>query len=202
MKSYKEYNDSELLYLICEKNEDAYDVLYKKYLPIVEIKAKKYINFGKTKGLDINDLVQEGMIGLNEAIKDFKENKNIKFSTFASLCIERQISSSIKKANRQKHKNLNDSISIDDDFSKEAKTLLEKLFNKNELDPSEKMIKDETEKEINDKLKKILSPLEVQVLNYRIKGYEYKEIAERLNKSYKSIDSTIQRIKNKLKNNY
>ncbi len=202
MKNYKEYNDSELLYLIYEKNEVAYDVLYKKYLPIVEIKSRKYINFGKNKGLDINDLIQEGLIGLNESIKDFDESKNIKFSTFASLCIERQISSSIKKADRLKHKNLNDSISIDDDFSKEAKTLLEKLFDKNELDPSEKIIKDETEKELNEKIKKILSPFEVQVLKYRLKGYEYREIAEKLNKTYKSIDSTIQRIKNKIKNNY
>lgn len=202
MKNYKEYNDSELLYLIYEKNEVAYDVLYKKYLPIVEIKSRKYINFGKNKGLDINDLIQEGLIGLNESIKDFDESKNIKFSTFASLCIERQISSSIKKADRLKHKNLNDSISIDDDFSKEAKTLLEKLFDKDELDPSEKIIKDETEKELNEKIKKILSPFEVQVLKYRLKGYEYREIAEKLNKTYKSIDSTIQRIKNKIKNNY
>ena len=82
MTLYKEYNDFELLYLTCSEDEEAYDILYNKYKPIVEIKAKKYLRYGQGKGLDINDLIQEGMIGFSEAIRDFKTQKDVKFSTF------------------------------------------------------------------------------------------------------------------------
>lgn len=199
MKSYEEYNDFELLYLTCAENEEAYDILYNKYKPLVEIKAKKYLRFAQNKGLDFNDLMQEGMIGLSEAIRDFKTQKDVKFSTFANICIERQINSAITKANRMKHRSLNESLSLDEKLTDDDKSLIETIFDTKELDPSEYVIDLETKKEFYENVKKNLTSFELQVLMLRMKNYDYKEIASILNKSYKSIDSALQRIKNKLK---
>ncbi len=199
MISYEDYNDFELLYLTCAENEEAYDILYNKYKPLVEIKAKKYLRFAQNKGLDFNDLMQEGMIGLSEAIRDFKTQKEVKFSTFANMCVERQINSAITKANRMKHRSLNESLSLDGKTTDDDKSLIETILDTKELDPSEYVINLETKKEFYEEVKKKLTSFELQVLMLRIKNYDYKEIAAKLNKSYKSIDSALQRIKNKLK---
>lgn len=199
MVSYDEYNDFELLYLTCAENEEAYNILYNKYKPLVEIKAKKYLRFAQNKGLDFNDLMQEGMIGLSEAIRDFKTQKDVKFSTFANICIERQINSAITKANRMKHRSLNESLSLDEKLTDDDKSLIETILDTKELDPSEYVIDLETKKEFYEEVKKNLTAFELQVLMLRMKNYNYKEIATKLNKSYKSVDSALQRIKNKLK---
>jgi RNA polymerase sporulation-specific sigma factor len=196
---YEEYNDFELLYLTCSENQEAYEVLYSKYKPLVEIKAKKYLKYAKSKGLDLNDLIQEGMIGLSEAIRDFKEQKDVKFSTFANMCIERQINSAITKANRVKHKLLNESLSLDDKASDCDKPLMDIIFDDKESDPINYVVLVEEKQELYEKLKKSLTSLELEVLTLRLKDFDYKEIAVKLNKSYKSIDSTLQRVKNKLK---
>lgn len=199
MKPYNEYNDFELLYLTCEENEEAYDILYKKYRPIVEIKAKKNLVYVKSRGLEFNDLVQEGMIGLSEAIRDFKTQKEVKFSTFATMCIERQINSAITKANRKKHRTLNESLSLDDKTSDDNKSLIETVFDKNDTDPSQYLIDLETKNELYEKIRHKLTKYEIDVLDLRVKDYSYIEIAVKLNKSYKSIDSALQRIKSKIK---
>jgi RNA polymerase sporulation-specific sigma factor len=197
---YKNYNDFELLYLIGDGNEDANDIIYKKYKPVIELKAKKYYNYSLNKGLEYNDLVQEGMIGLSEAIKDFKDIKDVKFSTFASLCIERQISSVIIAASRKKYKLLNDSISLDyvDDDVKTS--LMDYIADEKEMDPLEKFINAETELEVLEKIKDNLTDFENQVLELKLNNFNYKEIAEILDKSIKSIDNALQRIKTKVKN--
>lgn len=197
--NYKDYNDFELLYLVCEQNEEAYEILYNKYKPIVELKAKKYLKYAATKGLDYNDLIQEGMIGLSEAINDFKVQKDVKFSTFASLCIDRQISSAVLAANRKKHMVLNDSISLDDKVINNTKSLLEIIFDKKDSDPSEYIVSLETETETYNMIMKELTPFEKEVFDLKLKNFSYKEITEILGKSYKSIDSALQRIKGKLK---
>lgn len=199
MTLYSEYNDFELLYLTCSENEEAYDILYNKYKPVVEIKAKKYLRFAQDKGLDINDLMQEGMIGLSEAIKDFKVQKEVKFSTFANMCIERQINSAITKANRMKHRSLNESLSLDNRSTEDDKPLIETVLDTKDNDPSSYIIDLENRKEFYDKIEKVLTPFELNVLDLRLKNFDYKEIANKLDKSYKSIDSALQRIKNKLK---
>jgi RNA polymerase sporulation-specific sigma factor len=198
MFKYKEYNDFELLYLICEQDEDAYEILYNKYKSIVDLKAKKYVNFVSNKGLDYNDLVQEGMIGLSEAIRDFKIDKEIKFSTFANLCIERQINTAIIKANRKKYKALNDSVSLDEKFSDNDCSLFNFIFDNNEKDPGNYLVDIETRMETYNKIKTKLTALERKVFDLKINNFEYKEIAMKLGKSYKSVDSALQRIKNKL----
>jgi RNA polymerase sporulation-specific sigma factor len=199
MSLYDEYNDFELLYLTCGENEEAYDILYNKYRPIVAIKAKKYLRFAQGIGLDLNDLTQEGMIGLSEAIRDFRTQKDVKFSTFANMCIERQINSAISKANRIKHRSLNESLSLDNKMTEDDKPLIDTIFDTKGSDPSEYLVDLENQKELYDKVKKQLTPFELEVLWLRLKNFDYKEIALKLDKSYKSVDSALQRIKKKLK---
>jgi RNA polymerase sporulation-specific sigma factor len=199
MLEYKEYNDFELLYLICEQSEDAYEILCKKYMPIVEIKTNKYLKYAISRGLDYNDLIQEGMIGLSEAIRDFKTQKDVKFSTFASLCVERQINTAIIRANRKKHKLLNESLSLDNATNDTDRSLMDSLFDKKDNDPGEYLIDLETEKETYNKIITMLTPFEKEIFDLKLNNFDYKEIATKLGKSYKSIDSALQRIKKKLR---
>ena len=110
---YNDENDYELLYLIKEENEDAKEVFFEKYRPLVEMKANKFYSMYKNNGYELNDLIQEGMLALNSAIKDYEHEKDVKFNTFANVCIDRQLLSYIRDFNRQKHQVLNSSVSID-----------------------------------------------------------------------------------------
>ncbi len=199
MVDYKDYNDFELLYLICEQNESAFEILHNKYKLVVEIKAKKSLKQGLNSGLDYNDLVQEGMIGLNEAIRDFKLTKDVKFSTFANLCIDRQISSAIITANRKKHKILNESLSLEEKIFNSNQSLKDIVHDNKNNNPSDYIIEMETENETYNRIKGVLTPFEKKVFDLKANNFNYKEIADILGKSYKSIDSAIQRIKAKLR---
>ena len=125
---YKNINDYQLIYLVEEKDENALNILYDKYKPIVDLKAKKYLKYGKKIGLEYEDLYQEGMLGLSEAIVSFDQEKNAQFKTFANLCMERQIFSLLKKASRKKHTLLNDSVSLDEKINDDEYTLLDVFF--------------------------------------------------------------------------
>ncbi len=195
---YKEYEDQELIYLIAESSEEASNILYKKYKNLINLKVKKYLTQAKKVGLDYNDLFQEGMLGLSDAINSYKDMKNTKFSSFANLCIDRQLYTALAKAGRKKHSLLNESFSLDFVSEEDDKPLMNFLFNKTD-DPSIKFDNKESKKQLMMFLKNNLTNLEKEVLVLRIKGYEYKEISKILNKSYKSIDSALQRIRNKIK---
>ncbi|MGI6329474.1 MAG: sigma-70 family RNA polymerase sigma factor [Bacilli bacterium] len=199
MMNYKDYNDYELLYLIQDNNERATELLYEKYRFIVELKAKKKVRYAKGKGLDYNDLVQEGMIGLSEAIRDYRDDRNAKFSTFANLCIERQIGSALLRANRKKHQILNESLSLEDSIFDNDKPLSDYIPDQQEIDPGEYLIDLESGKEIYDKISSLLTPLEQQVFELKVCGFNYQEIGLIINKSYKSVDSALQRIKSKIR---
>ncbi len=194
---YKDYNDNELIYLIGEKNEEASNILYEKYSEVVNMKAKKYVNYAKNIGLDYSDLIQEGMVGLTEAIKYYKEQRDTTFSTFANICIEREIISALKKLQRKKHAALNNSLSLDYSIDENGKTILDFICT-DDSDPSIKLENEDELRRIYDYLDKELTKQERQVFNLKMYGFEYKEIARLLNKSYKSIDSTLQRIKLKI----
>ena len=112
IKTYQE-DDSELLYLIEDNNEDAKELIYKRYSNVISYYSKKYYPLIQGKGLDEADLYQEGMLGLHEAINHFKEQKDIKFSTFAFICIKRKIITALRNASRKKYSILNNSLSID-----------------------------------------------------------------------------------------
>lgn len=195
---YKEYNDQELIYLIAENNEDASNILYNKYKDIVNMKAKKYMVYASKVGIEYKDLVQEGMVGLSEAIKCYSDHKDTGFATFANICIDREILSILKKMGRKKYSSLNDSLSLDYKIDNSGKTLMDILYDY-ASDPSIKIDKEEKLKELYERLYKELSPFEKNVFDLKMCGFEYKEIGNLLNKSYKSIDSALQRIRVKVR---
>lgn len=198
-KIYKVYdNDNELLYLVSENNEDANKILFEKYKPIIDLKVKKYINIVSNKGIDYNDLYQEGLIGLDEAIKGYVEKKDYKFSTFATLCIDRKICSAVRKASRKKHSMLNDSYSLDYKLD-EDKSFIDTFISTSTESTEDMLISKENNEYLIKRISEELTALEKQVFNLRLNGKTNKEIGEILNKSYKSIESAIFRIKNKIK---
>ncbi len=194
---YKDYDDNELLYLINESNEDASNILYEKYKNIVSIKIKKYLKYANKLGLEYSDLYQEGMVGLSEAIEGFKSSKETKFSTFANICIERQIFSALTKSSRKKHTILNDSLSLDNTYDDNL-SLLNFVFDRNS-DPGVYLENKERVEELYKKIIDVLTDLEKEVFKLKINGFDYKEISEIINKSYKSVDTAIQRIKTKIR---
>lgn len=194
---YDDYNDNELIYLIYDFNEDANRILHEKYYKIIKIKVAKYRALAKRMGLDTCDLMQEGLLGLEEAINSYRDNKDMKFSSFANMCIERQILSVVNYHSRKKHSFLNDSCSIDAEDEK-GRTMLDYSL-KSDTDPLMMMEKEEEKNSIYDLMTKDLSKLEKEVFELKLNGLDYREIARLLNKSYKSIDSALQRIRVKLK---
>ncbi len=194
---YDDYNDNELIYLIYDFNEDANRILHEKYYKIIKIKVAKYRALAKRIGLDTCDLMQEGLLGLEEAINSYRDNKDMKFSSFANMCIERQILSVLNYHSRKKHTFLNDSCSIDVEDEK-GRTMLDYSL-KSDIDPLMMMEKEEEKNSIYDLMTKDLSKLEKEVFELKLNGLDYREIARLLNKSYKSIDSALQRIRVKLK---
>ena len=197
---YKDHNDYELLYLVSENNEDAKEIFFDKYKSIVELKAKKLYPYVMNKGYELNDLIQEGMIGLSQAINDYKEQKNVQFSTFASICIERQIMTFVRDVNRQKHKILNDSLSIDSTIDKKGRPLMEIAFDEKNRNPEDSLIELDEEVEMLAKIKSVLTDKEYEVFELRLQGFSYQEMALLLNTTRKSIDGTISRIKSKISN--
>ena len=194
---YDDYNDNELIYLIYDFNEDANRILHEKYYKIIKIKVAKYRALAKRIGLDTCDLMQEGLLGLEEAINSYRDNKDMKFSSFANMCIERQILSVLNYHSRKKHTFLNDSCSIDVEDEK-GRTMLDYSL-KSDIDPLMMREKEEEKNSIYDLMTKDLSKLEKEVFELKLNGLDYREIARLLNKSYKSIDSALQRIRVKLK---
>lgn len=195
--NYSDYNDYELLSYIEENNEDANNIIFKKYEPIIVYTANKLYKYCKNSGLEKNDLIQEGMLGLNEAINSFNANKNASFYTYARTCIQRKIISVVIRTKRLKHKFLNESISIemeDDSFYKS-----DIILSDNSLNPEKRMIDNEEEKNLINDIEVLLTDFEKQVFELKIAGFSYKEIAEILDKDVKSVDNAVQRIRVKAK---
>ena len=191
---YKDYNDYELLEYIYEGNEEANNIIIKKYEPLIIKIATKMLPFCKNNGLEKSDLVQEGMIGLNHAIDRYQEMENILFYTYARKCIERKIMSVVIASNRNKNKILNESISYDDEDN-----FLNKFIKSDDYNPEETVLNIELEENLKNKIINVLTDFEEQVFSLLVTGFTYKEISEMLDKDQKSIDNAIQRIKAKIK---
>ncbi|MGG3449701.1 MULTISPECIES: RNA polymerase sporulation sigma factor SigH [Bacillaceae] len=189
-------NDEQLVELVHNGNSDALDYLIHKYRNFVRAKARSYFLIGADK----EDIVQEGMIGLYKAVRDYKGDKLSTFKAFAELCITRQIITAIKTATRQKHIPLNSYISLDKPIYDEEsdRTLMDVLTGVKVTDPEELMINREQFTSIEGKVNELLSDLERQVLALYLDGRSYQEIAEELNRHVKSIDNALQRVKRKL----
>ncbi|WP_341300952.1 RNA polymerase sporulation sigma factor SigH [Lysinibacillus sp. FSL H8-0500] len=195
-KDFEQFNDEELIEMVHQGNTDALDYLITKYRLLVRAKARSYFLIGADK----EDIVQEGMIGLYKAIRDFKGDKLASFRAFAELCITRQIITAIKTATRQKHIPLNSYISLDKPiFDEESdRTLMDVLTGAIMDDPEELMIHREEFGYLEEKMSEILSELERQVLALYLDGQSYHEISAKLNRHVKSIDNALQRVKRKL----
>lgn len=195
-KNYKELTDDELVILAREKDELAVKELLTRYDFIIKVKARKYY----APGLDNNDLVQEGNIGLLNAIRDYKLEHPTSFRIFCELCIQRQIITAIKTATRQKHMPLNQYLSFDKPmFEDESdRTMHDVIENRKTFGPEDIVIGQESIWEILTKLKDRLSPFEAKVLEGQLLKLSYREIADSLNKHVKSVDNAMQRIRNKL----
>lgn len=193
---YDLLEDEELVELIHEGESEALDYLINKYRNFVRAKARSYFLIGA----DREDIVQEGMIGLYKAIRDFKGDKLASFKAFAELCITRQIITAIKTATRQKHIPLNSYVSLDKPiFDEESdRTLMDVISGAKFLDPEELLINREKLSNIEGKMMELLSDLERKVLALYLDGRTYQEISDELDRHVKSIDNALQRVKKKL----
>lgn len=188
--------DEELVMYAHEGDVAALEHLINKYKNFVRAKARSYFLIGA----DREDIVQEGMIGLYKAIRDFRNDKLSSFRAFAELCITRQIITAIKTATRQKHIPLNSYVSLNKPIYDEEsdRTLLDILTAAKITDPEELIISREELVSIESKIGEILSGLELEVLMSYLQGKSYQEIACDLDRHVKSIDNALQRVKRKL----
>lgn len=193
---YTHLEDEDLIDLVHKGDGEALDFLIHKYRNFVRAKARSYFLIGADK----EDIVQEGMIGLYKAIRDFKEDKLSSFKAFAELCITRQIITAIKTATRQKHIPLNSYVSLDKPIYDEEsdRTLMDVISGAKVMDPEELFINQEEFDHIEVKMSELLSDLERKVLSLYLDGQSYQEISEELNRHVKSIDNALQRVKRKL----
>ncbi|OIJ16262.1 RNA polymerase factor sigma-70 [Anaerobacillus arseniciselenatis] len=193
---FEEMEDEYLVEYVREGDSGALEYLINKYKNFVRAKARSYFLIGA----DHEDIVQEGMIGLYKAIRDFKGDKLSSFKAFAELCITRQIITAIKTATRQKHIPLNSYVSLDRPIYDEEsdRTLLDVICGNRVTDPEELLINQEEFDDIELKMGEILSDLERKVLMLYLDGRSYQEISVDLNRHVKSIDNALQRVKRKL----
>lgn len=193
---YDAIEDEKIIADAREGDPEALEYLIKKYKNFVRAKARSYFLIGADK----EDIIQEGMIGLYKAIRDFNEDKLTSFRAFAELCITRQIITAIKTATRQKHIPLNSYVSLNKPIYDEEsdRTLLDVLTGVQITDPEELIIGREEIKSIESKIGEILSDLEWEVLMSYLQGKSYQEIAVDLDRHVKSIDNALQRVKRKL----
>lgn len=193
---YDIMTDEDIVETVRDGDSEALEYLIHKYKNFVRAKARSYFLIGA----DREDIVQEGMIGLYKAIRDFQGDKLASFRAFAELCITRQIITAIKTATRQKHIPLNSYVSLDKPIYDEEsdRTLLDVICGTRVTNPEELMINKEEFSGLEDKMGEILSQLERQVLMLYLDGRSYQEIAVDLKRHVKSIDNALQRVKRKL----
>jgi len=180
-------------------DDTALGELLERYRPFVRMKARSYF----LVGADREDVVQEGMIGLYKAVRDFDRDHTASFRGFADLCITRQIISAVKSATRHKHGPLNWSVSLDlpvgdDDGSDNSTATVADRVAVDLHDPAESVIHRDELTELQQRFSQVLSELEADVLRRYVAGHTYQEIAEALNRQVKSIDNALQRIKRKV----
>ena len=196
MEQYNLLSDEELISRLREGHEDIRDYLMEKHKNLVRKKARALYLIGG----DNDDLIQEGMIGLYKAIRDFDPERGASFHTFADLCISRQLYTAVQASQRQKHQPLNSYVSLSDSDNEEqtssrASYAANDVRNRN---PEELFIARENLEDMEDLIEKKLSRFEREVLRYYLSGMNYSQIADTLGKSSKATDNALQRIKKKI----
>lgn len=196
MESYEKKTDEELIEALRAGEHEITDYLMNKYKNLVRKKAKALYLIGG----DTDDLIQEGMIGLFKAVRDYRPDKESSFYHFADLCIARQMYTAVEASQRKKHAPLNSYIPLyADTEDAEASHLAGAFSAVDELDPESILINEENLKAFQKKVVDTLSSMEQEVLTYYLQGFDYLQIAEAMGKEAKSIDNALQRLKKKLK---
>lgn len=196
-RNFSDMTDEEIVKIIKETgNHDAQDYILDKYKRIVKLKARSYF----LSGAGSEDIIQEGMIGLYKAVRDYQADRNASFRVFADLCINRQIITAIKASTRQKHIPLNSYVSLnkatfDDDSSQ---SFIDFIPEEDLSNPETVFIGQEDKNLIENHIGKVLSGFEIKVLHLYLQGKSYAEIALEVNKPEKSIDNALQRVKRKV----
>ncbi len=195
-EDFTQMSDDELIEHIHQGDCEAQEVLIKRYKNFVLAKSRSYF----LVGADREDIVQEGMIGLYKAIRDYRIERLASFRAFAELCITRQIITAIKAATRQKHQPLNSYISLNKPIYDEEsdRTLLDVLKSGKLSNPEQLFIGKETYQLIEGEINEMLSDLEYDVLQEYLEGKSYQDIADSIDKHVKSVDNALQRVKRKL----
>lgn len=188
-KEYEGISDEELIGRAQKGEKKLEEFLIDKYKGMVRKKAHAMFLIGGEQ----EDLIQEGMIGLFRAVRDYRPDKNASFATFANLCVERQMYKAIEISGRQKHRPLNSYISLSEENSP-----LKNTEDTKQQNPEEIIIDRENADLMEERIKKRLSPFENQVLAFYLEGLDYHQIARQMEKSPKSIDNALQRIRNKI----
>ena len=192
--NYNNFSDEELIEKLRSGDTEIADYIMEKYKPLV----RKKTNAMYLIGGEPEDLIQEGMIGLFKAVRDFNPEKEVSFFAFAEVCISRQLYSALEASNRKKHIPLNTYISFSNQDEPDGVNL-EQMITEQTISPEQMMIEREGKQEFFDKLEEKLSPMERKVLYLYLEGSSYIQIAEHMGKTPKSIDNTLQRIRGKIK---
>lgn len=194
-ENFASLSDEETVLLAQKGNDRALDFLLGKYSAYVKNKSLSYYIAGAGR----DDIIQEGMIGLFKAIRDFSAVRGVSFRTFADVCVTRQIITAVKNASRQKHAPLNFYISLNKPLSdkEESDTFEDILDREHALSPEEIIIKKEDADILGSEMRRILSRFELEVLSLYLRGNSYVKIAEAIGKDPKSVDNALQRIKKK-----
>lgn len=196
--NYKNINDYEQLYLISEQDDEATSIIYEKYKPIVYSLAYKNLKLISNYGVDIDELVQEGFIGLTKAISSYNNNMSVMFYTFATLCIERQMKTFCKKFYTKKQKALNNKISIDIDADSFSNYFIELKEDENSNKNPMAYLENSYYNELCVNFKHSLSNRNSLIFELRCNGFKNVEICNLLDISMSIVERSIQEIKKKL----
>ena len=194
MKNYEEYTDEELVDRLHQGENEIMDYILEKYKPLV----RKQTNALFLIGGENEDLIQEGMIGLFKAIRDYNDTKEATFFYFAQLCIKRQLASALEASNRKKHIPLNNYVSFSSDENDNV-AALEASISQGVESPEQMVLEQEKVIEFKEQIRAKLSKMEKEVLNLYLEGYNYTQIAKIMEKTPKSIDNALQRIRQKIR---
>lgn len=196
---YDEFNDYELIAKFYEGYEEAKEILYSKYLYIIETELKKSSKIAYMLGCDRGELYQEALVGLSDALTNYREDKDAALSSFITLCVNRRIQNALKKASRPKNKMINNTLSLEEAYGRCNIPLMNLISDENANNPLESLVREENLLKTEEKIKNLLSENEYEVFLLLQKGLKYDKIAETLQINMKKVDNTIQRIKSKIK---
>ena len=194
----KELNDYELVSLAQENNEEASEILYLKYQPLIQKISHKYFKYMQNKGIEFKDLVQECTIGFDEAVSRFNEQDNTSFYTFVCVCMERQMMTEVRKLNRDKHRALNEAVPLETLDDENDANLIDYIGD-NRNNPEKGLLLNEDFKELYLRVVDKLTDFEECVFRLKLQDFDYQEIALIMDRDTKSIDNAIQRIRMKIK---